>query len=164
MKKLLMILLIIPLILTGCKQDEASESKYDLEHIAYSNNATNDDFEYSLQFGLSVNLKKSINGDSYLNGYAKDFSDTQGIIGTWRNSDTRSPAYEKCVTFKSNGTYEFIYENNYANTVDRYKDNYELYTKNGDFYIRIFWNNREYNLKYFVSDLFFSHESSGCPI
>ena len=122
----------------------------------YQNNSVDSEFNY---YEITGGFYVTVESKSWLNGY-KRTSGTSGIVGTWHNE---IPSYNKTITFNSNGTYTGTYTESNG-TITYYNGIYEL-SKNGNVcYIRIIWNSTEYNLQYMVSNNYFCHQDSGCPI
>lgn len=84
-----------------------------------------------------------------------------GFVGDWKLD---ANDYTEEVIFKSDGTYSYERNNYYNNTVRRKNGKYELYEKDNTRYIRIFYDDTEYNLKYYISPKYLVAESSNCPV
>jgi hypothetical protein len=100
--------------------------------------------------------------EGYLNGY-KRLSGTTGVVGKWiKKYDT----YSREVTLNTDNTFTMITTED--NEIDKDSGQYEIIKENDIYYIIIEWNFgskiKQYKLEYVVSDNYFCHEQSGCPL
>lgn len=162
MKKTILFFAIICFLFLSCNNN--TNSVPSVNGQVYQNNANDDIFETSLR--TDINLCASLtNRNGFLNGYIRR-TGSSGIIGTWyKYYDKDSSAYRiEELTFNVDGTWTNITNRPVRNETNRSSGRYEVCERNGDFYIKIFYSTREYNLQYFVSNGYFCHEESGCPI
>ena len=187
MKKLIIILSLFTLVFTSCSTGSGSPTTTDTNTTnqptnssptnntptnsgtttsnnqtgqIYQNNATDTMFRVS-----GNNNAVDVSSLNWLNGYIRSGTGT-GLIGTWsRSYDINySNQREETLTFNVNGTWSCVTNYVKRNEINRSNGTYEVYINNGQFYIRVFWSTREYNLKYVVSNSYLCHETSGCPI
>ena len=133
----------------------------------YQNNTTDEHFSLKTQVVLQENwyhYETDINGS--WSTVHKRTSGTSGVVGTWtyRNySEYASQNYDVVLTFNDDGTYERVAKKPDGDAI--LEGTYEVSKDGDDFYIKIHWSSRVYNLKYLVSDSYFCHQAgSGCPI
>ena len=156
MKKLFILLSVIILVFASCKTATQNNS-IDRNKQEYKTNATDDMFEYYDETYMSVRAK---NRSKWLNGFKKTKGES-GLIGTWiRSYNDRTEE----LSFYADGSWQCVKNYTTKNEINRINGTFEVSTVDDIFYIRIFWSTREYNLQYLVSDNYYCHEDSGCPI
>ena len=154
MKKLLFILL-LALVFISCKTEP--KVKYSKGSIAYQNNATDDLFEKN-NTHVGIIGGYTPNHKSWNNGYWR-ISGNTGVIGKWqRLAEPNTTEYVKELEFKADGTFKYVSVTRKQTT--RENGTFEVFKKDGNLYLKLKYNNVEYDMLYLCSDNYFVHEDT----